>query len=54
MWRQQQMIDAQPFVAVPAAGLIVPKGVAVRLAVIDAVGVGQPEIDESAKSRSRF
>src|SRR5262249_15893025 len=52
--RQQQMIDAQPFGAVPAAGLVVPKGVAVRLPVEDAVGIGQSEIDETAKPRSRL
>ena len=47
--RQQQMIDPQTLVAVPATGLIVPKGVAVRLAVENAVGIGQSEMDEGAK-----
>src|SRR5215471_11795252 len=49
MRREQQMIDAQPLVAVPPPRLVIPEGVAVRLAVKHAVGVGQPEIDERAK-----
>ena len=54
MRRQQQMVDPQPLVAVPAPGLVIPEGVAVRLAVEDAVGVGQPEIEEGAEPRARF
>src|SRR4029078_3876198 len=44
--RQQQVIAAQPLVAVPAAGLVIPKGVFVRLAMKHAIGVGHPEIEE--------
>src|SRR5215472_11014939 len=33
MRREQQMIDAQPLVAVPPPRLVIPEGVAVRLAV---------------------
>src|SRR5207237_853742 len=54
MRRHQQMIDAQPLVAVPTPGLVIPEGIAVRLAVKDAVSVGQPEVKESAKPRARF
>ena len=48
------MVDAQPFVAMPAPGLVIPESVAVRLLVKDAVGVGQPEVKEGAKPRARF
>src|SRR5438270_12675004 len=54
MRRQQQMIDAQPLVAVPAPGLVIPEGIAVRLAMKDAIGVGQPEVEERAKPRARL
>jgi hypothetical protein len=54
MRRQQQMINAQPLVAVPATGLVIPESVAVRLRVKDAVSVGQPEVKERTKPRARF
>src|SRR5215472_5321880 len=38
--RQQQMIDPQALVAMPASGLIIPESVAVRFAMEDAVSVG--------------
>ncbi len=43
-----------PLVAVPAAGLVVPIGVFVRLAVEDAEGVGEPQMQERAKPGARF
>src|ERR1700676_2250820 len=48
------MIDPQPLVAVPAAGLIIPKRIAVRLRVKDAGGVGQAEMKERAEARARL
>src|SRR5215472_13909344 len=50
LWRQQEMIDSQAFVAVPAPGLIIPESVAMRFAMEDAVSVGQPEIDQRTKA----
>src|SRR5215470_14152420 len=44
--RQQQMVDSQALVAVPASGLIIPESVAMRFAMEDAVSVGQPEVDQ--------
>jgi len=51
---QQKVIDPQPFVTVPAPGLIIPEGVAVRLAMEHPVGVCQPQIQQRAKLRPRF
>src|SRR3954454_8783155 len=48
------MVDAQPLVAVPAAGLVIPESIAVWLAMKDAIGVGQPEVEERAKPRARL
>src|SRR5215472_8505019 len=38
MWRQQQVVDPQPLVSMPTPRLVVPEGIAVRLAMKDAVG----------------
>src|SRR5215471_1315975 len=54
LWRQQQMIDSQALVAVPASGLIIPESVSMRFAVKDAVSVGETEIDQRAKARAGF
>ena len=48
--RQQQVIDPQSFITMPAPSLIIPERVAVRLQVKDAVGVGQSEIEQRAKA----
>jgi hypothetical protein len=48
------MIDAQPLVAMPAPGLVVPESVAVRLAMKDAVSVRQSEVEERTKPRACF
>ena len=44
--RQQHVVDAKPVVLLPGAGLVVPEGVAMRLVVTGAIGVGQAEIDQ--------
>ena len=45
MRRQQQVVDAYAFVAAPAAGLIVPIGVLMRVAVEHPIGVGETLIN---------
>ena len=42
--RQQQMIDAQSLVALPAAGLVVPEGVEPRLRMQRPDGIGVAEV----------
>src|SRR5262245_12101062 len=47
--REQEMVDAQALVLLPAAGLIVPIAVAMRLGMQRAEGVDEAEIDEAAE-----
>src|SRR5258708_38741554 len=52
--REQQMVDPQPLVAVPAASLVIPEGVAVGLAVKGAVGIGEAEMEQRPEARARL
>ena len=54
MRRQQQMVDPQTLIPMPAPRLVVPEGVSVRLRVECAVCVGQTEIEERSEPRARL
>jgi hypothetical protein len=44
------MIDAQPFVTIPSASLVIPIGVEPYLGVQGSKGIGVPEVAESTKA----
>jgi hypothetical protein len=44
------MVDAQPFVAIPSAGLVIPIGVKADLGVQGPKRIGVPEMAEGAKA----
>src|SRR5260370_843115 len=52
MRRQQEVVDPRPLVAVPAARMIVPEGIALRFAMKGAVGVAEPQMKQRAESRA--
>src|SRR5690606_22188534 len=47
--REHQMIDAQAFVALPAAGLVIPEGIAMALGMEVQERIGIAEADEGAE-----
>src|SRR5690242_4988846 len=52
--REQQVVDAQALVALPAARLIIPEGIAMGIGTACAKGVGIAEIDDRAEMRPAF
>src|SRR3546814_16974116 len=52
--RQQEVIDAQALVVLPAAALVVPAGIEVRRAVQGPEGLGVAEVHERAEAAAAF
>src|SRR3546814_18776399 len=52
--RQQEVIDAQALVVLPAAALVVPEGIEVRRAVQGTEGIGVAEVHERTDEAAAF
>ena len=48
------MVDAEPFVPIPSAGLVIPIGVEPQFGVQGSKGIGVPEMAEGAKAGTGF